>query len=285
MSSKNASKHAFTLIELLVVIAIIAILASILFPVFAQAREKARQTSCLSNMKQLGTALMMYSQDYDESYPVGVLDPVTPIALNYGRGWAGTIQPYVKNAQIFRCGSDSTASALATDNVTVLNPVSYIYNVNVALNASAASQNAPASTVLLTEGVGAVATVTTPLELPSLATPVYSPAGDGLTDLTARAGTSLPAVAGVAQYATGVMGGYRLTTAPVVPYPSFFQKEVGRHSEGSNFCLADCHAKFFKPGSVSPGSNAAGSSDPQDIVARRAAGTTGSSFGATFSTN
>jgi prepilin-type N-terminal cleavage/methylation domain-containing protein len=62
-------RNAFTLIELLVVIAIIAILAAILFPVFAHAREKARQTSCLSNAKQLGTATMMYVQDYDETYP------------------------------------------------------------------------------------------------------------------------------------------------------------------------------------------------------------------------
>jgi prepilin-type N-terminal cleavage/methylation domain-containing protein len=67
-SSRSLDRHGFTLIELLVVIAIIAILAAILFPVFAQAREKARQTACLSNTKQIGTAFMMYVQDYDEAF-------------------------------------------------------------------------------------------------------------------------------------------------------------------------------------------------------------------------
>src|SRR2546427_11601416 len=69
MSQRRASARGFTLIELLVVIAIIAILAAILFPVFAQARDSARQTTCLNNCKQLGTALQMYAQDYDEGLP------------------------------------------------------------------------------------------------------------------------------------------------------------------------------------------------------------------------
>ena len=79
MSPNNSRTQGFTLIELLVVIAIIAILAAILFPVFAQAREKARQTACLSNMKQIGTAIYMYTQDYDETYPredVGLSRPL-----------------------------------------------------------------------------------------------------------------------------------------------------------------------------------------------------------------
>src|SRR5207302_5942836 len=73
MWTRRSSRTAFTLIELLVVIAIIAILAAILFPVFAQAREKARQANCLSNFKQIGLGVMMYVQDWDETYPTSRL--------------------------------------------------------------------------------------------------------------------------------------------------------------------------------------------------------------------
>ena len=104
----------FTLVELLVVIAIIAILAAILFPVFAQAREKARQTACLSNMKQIGTALAMYAQDYDEQYPSGRYNPAIPVGADYGKGWAGQIYAQTKNAQIFQCPDDSTSQVAAT---------------------------------------------------------------------------------------------------------------------------------------------------------------------------
>jgi prepilin-type N-terminal cleavage/methylation domain-containing protein/prepilin-type processing-associated H-X9-DG protein len=99
-------KHGFTLIELLVVIAIIAILAAILFPVFAQAREKARASTCLSNTKQIGTAIMMYTQDYDETLPEYWDDNVkatpNPNPLGY---WHNRIHPYVKNYQVFLCPS------------------------------------------------------------------------------------------------------------------------------------------------------------------------------------
>jgi len=95
---RRAAHSAFTLIELLVVIAIIAILAAILFPVFARAREKARQTSCLSNLKQIGTALNMYAQDYDQWLPIHCQ------STNPGRGpWIKKIAPYVRNDQIFMC--------------------------------------------------------------------------------------------------------------------------------------------------------------------------------------
>jgi prepilin-type N-terminal cleavage/methylation domain-containing protein/prepilin-type processing-associated H-X9-DG protein len=94
-------KRGFTLIELLVVIAIIAILAAILFPVFAQAREKARGVSCLSNTKQVGLGVNMYVQDYDETYPIGVRD-------DWNNSWPVVVQPYIKNTDIFRCPDDNT---------------------------------------------------------------------------------------------------------------------------------------------------------------------------------
>jgi prepilin-type N-terminal cleavage/methylation domain-containing protein/prepilin-type processing-associated H-X9-DG protein len=102
-------RRAFTLIELLVVIAIIAILAAILFPVFAQARAKARQAACLSNMKQIGTAVMMYVQDYDEIYPPAQLS-LTPTGTgNPVVSWPTLIYPYVKNEGVFVCPDGETS--------------------------------------------------------------------------------------------------------------------------------------------------------------------------------
>ena len=98
-------RHGFTLIELLVVIAIIAILAAILFPVFAKAREKARQTSCLNNCKQWGLAAVQYAQDYDEILAANYIAyPGASPAYNL---WYNTLQPYIKNTQVGRCPSSN----------------------------------------------------------------------------------------------------------------------------------------------------------------------------------
>jgi prepilin-type N-terminal cleavage/methylation domain-containing protein/prepilin-type processing-associated H-X9-DG protein len=120
--SKTTSRRpdvGFTLIELLVVIAIIAVLAAILFPVLAQAREKARQSSCLANLKQLGNVFAMYLSDHDQMYPTCDNDkakiagrppePETPEADGpVERDWRIVVQPYVKNFEIFRCPSDTS---------------------------------------------------------------------------------------------------------------------------------------------------------------------------------
>ncbi len=99
-------RRGFTLIELLVVIAIIAILAAILFPVFARAREKARQTSCLSNLKQLGLALRMYVQDYDETTPMMWYGSMASgNYAQYGFNFRELLTPYIQNEQIWRCPS------------------------------------------------------------------------------------------------------------------------------------------------------------------------------------
>jgi prepilin-type N-terminal cleavage/methylation domain-containing protein/prepilin-type processing-associated H-X9-DG protein len=99
------NKRGFTLIELLVVIAIIAILAAILFPVFAKAREKARQTSCLSNVRQISTATLSYAQDYDELAPDYWYGP----GDGFWATWMEMVNPYAKNEQIFLCPSAPTS--------------------------------------------------------------------------------------------------------------------------------------------------------------------------------
>lgn len=121
-------RAAFTLIELLVVIAIIAILAAILFPVFARARENARRSSCQSNLKQIGIGILQYNQDYDEKMPRDLID------VNGSRyAWSVVVQPYVKSTQVFACPSNTknqnsiaaSDGGIAPDGVTKI-PQSYV---------------------------------------------------------------------------------------------------------------------------------------------------------------
>ncbi len=125
----------FTLIELLVVIAIIAILAAILFPVFAQAREKARTASCASNLKQISTGLMMYTQDYDE-----ILCPTRITHVQWRQGvWDYLIQPYVKNRGVMVCPSYKPANAAAD----WLTPVTYGMNYRLSQASTTSLDDAP----------------------------------------------------------------------------------------------------------------------------------------------
>ena len=132
MSMRNT--RGFTLIELLVVIAIIAILAAILFPVFARAREKARQTSCLSNVKQISLAMMMYAEDYDEQF----------VACSATYRWYTPIYPYVKNAQVFQCPSLSNET---TGNSTT----DYTLNGCFAHGVALAEFEYPSQTIMISE--------------------------------------------------------------------------------------------------------------------------------------
>lgn len=160
MPRNQPNRNAFTLIELLVVIAIIAILAAILFPVFAQAREKARQTVCTSNLKQSGTGQTLYIQDYDERFPMWryILPDSTKIT------WVEMLQPYAKNRQIWICPSDEYAKpySAAVGGTTYQN--SYWLNAYITrwsgldptnpaeMSARLTEINYPATTIVTTDG-------------------------------------------------------------------------------------------------------------------------------------
>jgi len=151
-------RRGFTLIELLVVIAIIAILAAILFPVFARAREKAKQASCQSNVKQLGLAFMMYAQDYDDYLPAcGVHNADGTRAL-----WTRLVDPYIKNNQIVNCPTKPQGGAAWSGFTGVLwyptiganNPHLNVCNLGTAPGTNQSDIKLPAGTLILCDSDG-----------------------------------------------------------------------------------------------------------------------------------
>ncbi|MEN6305057.1 MAG: DUF1559 domain-containing protein [Armatimonadia bacterium] len=156
-------RRGFTLIELLVVIAIIAILAAILFPVFAKAREKARQSSCLSNLKQLGTAEAMYEQDYDEMTASYSSHPGQAAQYTF----VDMLAPYIKNTQLFECpsssaryyGTTSHSGSYGSNITSVVNnqlgrPYLYCYRAT-------ASFQYPAETMIFADSLATTSTPST----------------------------------------------------------------------------------------------------------------------------
>lgn len=242
----------FTLIELLVVIAIIAILAAILFPVFASAREKARQTACVNNMKQLGIGLMQYAQDNDECFPVG-------ITSYRGAGWAGQILPYVKDVRAFTCPSDNDP---LVDWI-----ISYGLNQSIVWAAPSCSNNvapfqmsqftSPPVTVMIFEVQGFEWNPSQ--DRPSGGWSGGSPTGNGFPPSCAANCTNVGAVSynlfGChtapsinVGYTTGVFEGEGALAADY---------NAPRHGGGSNYIFGDGHVKWLSANRVSPGFAAA----------------------------
>jgi prepilin-type N-terminal cleavage/methylation domain-containing protein/prepilin-type processing-associated H-X9-DG protein len=274
--SEAAPENGFTLIELLVVIAIIAILAAILFPVFAKAREKARQTSCASNLKQLGLAIMQYTQDADESFPPGMVN-----GQPNGQGWAGELYSYVKSTGVFACPSDPTAS--------IGNAVTVSYSMNIAVPRQVLIRmlTSPAKTVMLLEVRGDRAVITDPFENGYVMTST-STDGQNLVGGTAPNccdnTSATPSLDGVA-FDNGEMdnwnGGYQANAN----WAKQWNAVTGRHTDGANYLLCDGHVKWLRPAAVSAGGPASDPSQPQTANSGggTAEGTQGSAHAATMS--
>ena len=265
-NTRKSRRIGFTLIELLVVISIIAILAAILFPVFARARENARRASCQSNLKQIGLGMMQYSQDYDEKLPPG-----NDTVEHVGCGWGGQLFPYIKSSQIFTCPSDSFSPTIV-GNATI----SYGYNSAIpditpgyGINGAIAQFNATAKTVLLFEVQGYEALVNNPEGYGSNVTP----AGSGLDTKIWVWNFEVKGA-----YATGLMGGRAGTIGSTGGH---FLAQNGRHLEGSNFLMVDGHVKWLKGSNVSSGWQAA--SPASAPTSDKAAGTEAPGFAVTFS--
>jgi prepilin-type N-terminal cleavage/methylation domain-containing protein/prepilin-type processing-associated H-X9-DG protein len=228
---RQKRRPGFTLIELLVVIAIIAILAAILFPVFAQARDKARQASCLSNLAQLGRAGMMYVQDYDEKFP--------GLHGGFGGDPTTTMQPYIKNWDIFYCPDRTTSNrgtCIDTSLVTGKDPkrcMGYGYNWGSGCSACKAGD-------LWHKGDGLVRL------LSSANTTNYD--GVSLSEVATPANTFFYGDCNDDPRQTlwrDVMPGVQSPKNPAKD-TNGNQYEPPRHSGGNSFVFVDGHAKWIK---------------------------------------
>lgn len=234
--SKMNQRRGFTLIELLVVIAIIAILAAILFPVFGRARENARRSSCLSNMKQMGLAAMQYVQDYDERYPMGEIRGLTAndtppngrfwtSGPPYTQFWMQTLYAYHKNEQVLRCPSIRWTGT----------PQNYNYGANSYVMPTP-STSAPDNRIPTSGGV----------VLPARLSVIVAPAKTYLllesgSDVVGRSNVVAPAF-GFYLPGTGSLG---VTGCPT-SFPGNADCNDGRHFNGVNIAFADGHAKWLK---------------------------------------
>ena len=219
----KTTKYGFTLIELLVVIAIIAILAAILFPVFAQAREKARQTSCLSNMRQIGLAINMYFQDYDERSPVTHHDLEDGETIADLYPWYQPLQPYIKNGSIFRCPSMNDRPTLFPPPITLADwqtfRTDYLINGFFSHGIALAAFSAPSEQIMVGERHSRIA---------FFDYHAWPSAPDGNWERGFLDGSGY------------IIGDVESNSQ--VPDPA----NVGLHSRGNNYNFTDGHAKWYR---------------------------------------
>ncbi len=224
-------RKGFTLIELLVVIAIIAILAAILFPVFAQAREKARQTACLSNSKQIGTGLALYMQDYDETLPIGRQVPLGARAM-----WFLMVDPYIKNDDVFVCPS---ATGLRPTTYTLANGARRDIALGYGINMNLSMENRARSLAEISDSAGTflVSEAAQLNQLGANAADLYRPEEWKKYDTHAVNWNAVPP----SGYTNSDATSYADTR---IDYGA--RRPVPRHNGGLNVIYADGHAKWSK---------------------------------------